>query len=141
MKWFVGVAIVLTLYIILVYAQTDEYACQVPGTFRYPDATCRKYYKCVAYRGKILKSNYSCPTGKPFNPTRLICDQSATCIEKLCDDPEIDATTIENIADPNAVGCSTYIECFDKIGTVNFCPAGSVFVEEGSQCVAGAACE
>lgn len=115
----------------------DE-TCVVSGIFRKNGTSCRGYYKCT-YLSKFYKTDYTCSSNTIFNPTTLLCDKTAKCIDDICDDPNVQNE--EKIPDPNSVDgkSGSYITCLDKVPIVSPCKIGS-FNEECGECVPGGTC-
>ncbi|KAG7305492.1 hypothetical protein JYU34_009561 [Plutella xylostella] len=116
--------------------------CDGPGRFADPaDTTCQRYTLCVydASTAGFLSYNYTCPSTSVFNPETARCTDSSNyeCVAPAANETSI-CTADGYIPDPDAVNCTTYIECVEVNGTfienpLN-CPPASFFNPTSGLC-------
>ncbi|CAK1551946.1 unnamed protein product [Leptosia nina] len=98
--------------------------CTSAGRYADPaDATCKRYTLCVfiSVNNSFISYDYTCPTTSVFSPVSRQCTTSYVCNNTNSTTPTnstgFTCTTNGFFANPNAVDCSTYIQCVSINGT------------------------
>ncbi|XP_028136650.2 uncharacterized protein LOC114331319 [Diabrotica virgifera virgifera] len=87
--------IFISAVIFLIFGTNEcESQCTQQGSFPSENGNCLSYYTCVVRNGQWVRSNHTCPIGRPFNSSVAICDFTATC-STTTDSSTTDSTTAE----------------------------------------------
>ncbi|CAG9826393.1 unnamed protein product [Diabrotica balteata] len=73
------VFILAGIFLVFGVINETESQCTQQGSYLSENGNCLSYYTCVVNNGVWIRSNHTCPTGRPFNSTVAMCDFNATC--------------------------------------------------------------
>ncbi|KAG6450727.1 probable endochitinase [Manduca sexta] len=144
----------LTVFFVLctIWQVNAAVNCTATGAGRFTDGTdptCQNYTYCVfvSSNSSYLAYNYVCPSTSVFNPASAKCTASTNYVCNVTTPAPANTSVCTAdgfVADPNAVNCSSYIQCVQINGTFDettfTCPANTFYDPNTTLCDSNYTC-